>query len=168
MFMLRRRAFFNPGPILRQPSTDQLFLLFLSARQGLLQAPIQLSQQARHVMHMILHPKRLSNEPLDPPHGPTRSRKPGSQGPLPQILQQSPLLLDRQFRGPTLRLTPAQRTHTAVRLPIRPLTVSSPADSQLASDFSLRQVSGFQQLAASPTAFLFLFQRETSWYPVHA
>src|SRR3989442_13787783 len=98
MLTPKRRAFFYPWPVLGQPGPDQRLLLLSRPRQGSLQTPAQLRQQAVDRVYVIAHTKFVLNELAHTAHGPALGWKARGQSPALELAQQGLLVAKRQAR----------------------------------------------------------------------
>jgi len=164
----KRRAFFDPGPILRQPGADERFVSFAGSWQGLLNAPAQPSQQPVEVVGVVVHAKLVLDDLPDPAQRPPIGGEAGCQRPAPQYPSQHRLVGPRQPGRASWGFAAAQGTQAAVGETFGPVAHSGAADAQLSRNFSLRQPAGSQKLGTRSATFFHLFAREVLRFPSHA
>lgn len=117
MLALRSRLFFYPRPIFADPQSDGGLVPLAGSPYRLLRTPSELTEQAGHVIRMVLHIEQPDDHVSDKWPGPSGRRV----APMPRSSRQSRNQL-RPLFGREPRLTPRMRpreqlTPVAPRLP---------------------------------------------------
>src|SRR5205809_2603765 len=137
MSALCRRAFFNPGPIATEPSTNQGFITFGSPMRRQLQAPAQSLEQPIEIIGMIHHAKVSFDHLLDAPERPAVSAETCAQGAPFQSAQQCFLLIARELSGATSGPALPQLAQAALLEAFGPGADRGAADAESARDVGL-------------------------------
>ena len=117
--------FFDAGPIVPEPGSDELIVPLLGIDGRALRAPAQSFQALCDIMGMVVHPKLHENQRPNPTERPPIRGKTGLQGPVLKPAQHLGPLCSRQPRRPARDDSIFQTPNVALMLS---KALSSPTD----------------------------------------
>jgi hypothetical protein len=159
--------FFDPGPVVLEPSLDGFIISLGGTRLRDLAAPVQFVQQAVEIMGMVHYAKLAFNQPPDAPQGPPFGAKASGSRTALQLAQQHPLLRSCELGRTAGRLVGAQTTQTTRTEACGPLTDRSTTYSESARNLGSSQMVFSEQASTSQAAFFHLLASQPFRFPCH-
>ena len=162
--------FFDAGPIVPEPGSDELIVPLLGIDGGALRAPAQGFQAPCEIMGMVVHTKLHQNQRPNPAQRPPIRVKTGLQCPVLKPSQYLGPLSSRQPRRPTRDASIFQTPHVALMLSqaLSPPADRHPTDAQLPRDIGLRDLASLQEPPSFEATFFTLCTSEVVWSPYHS